>query len=93
MPIWLLGTHPVATNGKLRWLQRSTMAQKIVLANHKEDKIRHLPGRERQGIHEKQRWAAGQADELTTCFPWTRALSGVIALTAGNPAHAHAVGM
>ena len=51
-----------------------------------------MPGRERQGVNEKERGATSQADEAHHPFALeSEFCSGAIPLTAGDPAPAHAV--
>ena len=64
----------------------------IASPDHKKNNVRRVPGRERQSVHEKERRAAGQADEAHHLFPLEPEFCpGMIALTAGDPAHAHTV--
>src|SRR4029077_7902180 len=71
---------------------RNDWAEEIASSNNKEYDVRHLPGRERQGFNEKEIRAASQADEAHHPLALeSEFCSGAIALTEGDPAHAHAV--
>src|SRR6185437_15031375 len=66
--------------------------KEIASPDDKKNDIRRLPGRQRQSVNEKERAAARQADEAHHLFPLEPEFCpGAIALTAGDPAHAHAV--